>query len=402
MEYKGAGLNKLRFSGESTPWKIEKAGEMFDRKSVRNHPNEEVLSVTQDQGVVLRKDLDLKIDYDKRTTGNYKLVEPGDFIISLRSFQGGIEFSGIQGVVSPAYTVLNGNEHTNNEFYKHYFKSDPLIQKLSKSVEGIRDGKAVSYEMFSKINIPLPSLPEQEKIGGFFSALDEEIEAQSELVDLLALEYTGYSQRIFSQKLRFKDENGNEYPEWEEKKLGEVTDITGGYSFQSKDYATSGSRVIRISDVQSGFISDKDAKFIQEPKENSAILAYQLSSGDIVMSLTGIVGRVAKIEESHTPCYLNQRVAKIIPHEKSNDKFIYSLLNNPSFEKQAMDNATGGAQKNMKTSWLSKFNIPFPSLSEQEKIGGFLSSLSNRLQEEKELLIQLKEQKKAYLQKLLP
>lgn len=158
MEHKGAGLNKLRFSRESTPWKIEKAGEIFDRKSVRNHPNEEVLSVTQDQGVVLRKDLDLKIDYDKRTTGNYKLVEPGDFIISLRSFQGGIEFSGLQGVVSPAYTVLNGNEHTNNEFYKHYFKSDPLIQKLSKSVEGIRDGKAVSYEMFSKINIPLPSL----------------------------------------------------------------------------------------------------------------------------------------------------------------------------------------------------------------------------------------------------
>ena len=150
--------------------------------------------------------------------------------------------------------------------------------------------------------------------------------------------------------------------EW--KCLRDVCNVLNGFSFKSQEYVPKGIRVIRISDVQSGYISDKDKVFypIEKLPEYKR---YLLQKGDLVMSLTGNPGRVAIINEES--CALNQRVACLRAKHTSNS-YLYYLFNNRDFESIAFANSTGGAQKNLSTTWLNNYKIPFPSLSEQARI----------------------------------
>lgn len=116
--------------------------------------------------------IDYKITVTNKSVAGYKVVEIGDFIISLRSFQGGIEYSNYKGICSPAYIVLRGNHRVHADFYKFYFKTEQYIKLLNLDLQGIRDGKMISYKQFSSIEIPLPSLEEQTKIADFLTAMD--------------------------------------------------------------------------------------------------------------------------------------------------------------------------------------------------------------------------------------
>jgi type I restriction enzyme S subunit len=177
------------------------------------------------------------------------------------------------------------------------------------------------------------------------------------------------------------------------KELGEIAQILNGYAFQSSKYTEKGIRVIRISDVQKGKMSDKDLKFYPlETKEE--IERYLLKNNDLVMSLTGNVGRVAMLSESDLPAGLNQRVACI--RSKSNDlltRFLFHFFDQDSFETEAMANATGGGQKNLSTTWLSKFKIPLPPLAVQQEIVRILDSFTEL---KAELEAELEARKKQY------
>ncbi|CXQ18944.1 MULTISPECIES: restriction endonuclease subunit S [Staphylococcus] len=163
---------------------------------------------------------------------------PNDFIISLRSFQGGFELNTIEGIVSPAYTVLRGEEElAQPKFFKQYFKSIRFIKKLDSMIYGIRDGKSISYKEFSTFSINYPSILEQQKIGDFFSKLDRQIELEEKKLELLEQQKRGYMQKIFSQDLRFKDENGNDYPKWVTQKIKELGKVYTGNTPSKKQSA---------------------------------------------------------------------------------------------------------------------------------------------------------------------
>jgi type I restriction enzyme S subunit len=185
-------------------WKILKAQEIFEVRSTRNHSNEPVLSVTQDEGVVLRNSLDRKIEASKTNLYSYKLVEPGDFIISLRSFQGGIEYSEYRGIVSPAYHVIRPKRIIDHSFYKHLFKSQDFIGRLAITVIGIRDGKQVNYGDFSFLNLPFPPLGEQEAIGKFLTKLDYEIQLIKKKLKALVKQKRGLMQKLLTGEVRVK------------------------------------------------------------------------------------------------------------------------------------------------------------------------------------------------------
>lgn len=140
---------KVRLPGFKDEWQAVNANEVFRNVSIRNHPNEPLLSATQEYGVIPRSMLEGRVTMPEGETGGYKLVVPGDFIISLRSFQGGIETSDYRGIVSPAYTVLKPKVAIDDNFYRHYFKSIRFIRQLGVAIIGIRDGKQISFEDFS-------------------------------------------------------------------------------------------------------------------------------------------------------------------------------------------------------------------------------------------------------------
>ena len=185
------------------------------------------------------------------------------------------------------------------------------------------------------------------------------------------------------------------------KPLGEVAEIINGYAFQSGKYSDEGLRVIRISDVQKGKISDENLRYYPIEYINKLGRAV-LFKNDLVMSLTGNVGRVAVLNESHLPAGLNQRVACIRP--KNNiflTRFLFHFFDQNSFEQEAMQNATGGGQKNMSTTWLSKLLIPLPPLSVQQEIVRILDKFTHLEAELEAELDCRKRQYEYYRNKLL-
>lgn len=168
---------KKRLPGFGGEWSFPRAKEIFANVSDKQHNgNLRVLSSTQDRGIVPRDEVDIDIKYDTSSLVNYKKVQKGNFVISLRSFQGGIEYSTYTGLVSPAYTVLAPKKDISNEYYKHFFKSTDYINRLNVAVYGIRDGKQISYEDFGRIRIPYPPVDEQNAIATVFATSDREID----------------------------------------------------------------------------------------------------------------------------------------------------------------------------------------------------------------------------------
>ena len=193
---------KKRLKGFSGEWKRIKAGEIFKSISVKGNGSEVLLSATQEHGVIPRDQLEGRVTMPTGDTNSFKLVEVGDFVISLRSFQGGLEYSEHRGIVSPAYTVLKPIVEIDKSFYRYYFKSAEFIGHLAIAVIGIRDGKQISYEDFCFVKIPYPNVEEQKAISTILLQADKEIEIQKQKLAAMQAQKKGLMQVLLTGKKR--------------------------------------------------------------------------------------------------------------------------------------------------------------------------------------------------------
>lgn len=189
---------------EGSAWQKVKAAELFTTRSEKNKNGLPVLSVTQDQGILLRSELERRISSASENHPNYKVVFSGDFVISLRSFQGGLEYSRIRGAVSPAYHVIHKKREICEEFYRYFFKSWEFIGRLTIATIGIRDGKQIAFRDFSFMELPEPSLKEQKAISSTLCAQDEEIALQQSKLEQLKQQKKGLMQQLLTGKVRVK------------------------------------------------------------------------------------------------------------------------------------------------------------------------------------------------------
>lgn len=193
-------------------WPHIKPKKMFDTITEKNFPEEELLSVTQDRGVIPRSMLEGRVMSPDGTTASYKLIKQGDFAISLRSFQGGIEYSNYQGIISPAYTVLRPKIELSSDFYRLFFKSYIFIEKyLNLAVIGIRDGKQISIPDFLSIKIPVPPLEQQKEIAETLSVCQHEIDLLKQLAEKYKTQKRGLMQKMLTGEWRVKPEIVNKY-----------------------------------------------------------------------------------------------------------------------------------------------------------------------------------------------
>jgi len=194
---------KLRFKdelGKAFPdWEWKNGNELFDSITDKNHNSDlPILAITQDMGAVPREMINYQMSVTESSIASYKVVSEGDFIISLRSFQGGIEFSNYKGICSPAYNILRPSSlKMHREFYKYYLKTPYYINQLQKKLEGIRDGKMISYKYFSEIKLPLPSVAEQQKIAKYLSLIEYKIESISKIITQTQTFKKGLLQQMF-------------------------------------------------------------------------------------------------------------------------------------------------------------------------------------------------------------
>lgn len=180
----------------------------------------------------------------------------------------------------------------------------------------------------------------------------------------------------------------------EKVKIGDVCNILNGFAFKSENYVGSGIRVIRIANVQKGYIEDTTPAFY--PLDSGGLDKYMLENGDLLMSLTGNVGRVAMLEADMLPAALNQRVACLrLKSSKISKKYLFHILNSDYFEQQCIQSSKGVAQKNMSTEWLKDYEIPLYSPEQQNKIVSVLDRVHLIINTQKKQLQKLDELVKA-------
>ena len=179
-------------------WEQRKAKELFASTADKGYPELPVLSATQDRGMIRRDENSINIFHDKKNEAGYKRVLPGQFVIHLRSFQGGFAHSAIEGITSPAYTVFGFSEPEkhNSEYWKYVFTSKSFIRRLETVTYGIRDGRSISYEEFLTLDFVYPSKAEQTAIARYLDKL-------SNLITL-------HQRKPFLMKWRTSDANRNQ------------------------------------------------------------------------------------------------------------------------------------------------------------------------------------------------
>ena len=182
----------------TSSWEQRKAKELFVSTADKGYPELPVLSATQDRGMIRRDENSINIFHDKKNEAGYKRVLPGQFVIHLRSFQGGFAHSAIEGITSPAYTVFGFSEPEkhDSEYWKYVFTSKSFIQRLETVTYGIRDGRSISYEEFLTLGFVYPSKAEQTAIARYLDKLS----------DLITL----HQRKPFLMKWRTSDANRNQ------------------------------------------------------------------------------------------------------------------------------------------------------------------------------------------------
>lgn len=178
-------------------------------------------------------------------------------------------------------------------------------------------------------------------------------------------------------------------------RLGDICEVLNGFAFRSEQYVDEGFRIIRISNVQKGYIEDSAPVFY--PLNSEDAKKYALTENDLLISLTGNVGRVGILSNELLPATLNQRVACIrIRNESQLTKsYLFNFLNSDYFERKCIDSAKGVAQKNMSTEWLKDYEIHLPPLEEQRRIAALLDKVSDLIAKRREQLDKLDELVKA-------
>ena len=213
----------IRFKEFTDAWEQRKLGEVFEEYSEKNHEELPPLTIIQGGGTIRRDESERSLQYDKSSLSNYKMVNKDDFIVHLRSFEGGLEKANSQGIISPAYHTFHG-ENVDSRFYYAYFRSKNFINKdLKPHVYGIRDGRSIDIEGMKTIKIPCTSYAEQKSIGDFLTTLDHLITLHQRKYDKLQVLKKAMLEKMFPK-------NGSSVPEirfkgftdaWEQRKLGD-------------------------------------------------------------------------------------------------------------------------------------------------------------------------------------
>ncbi len=383
---------KLRFPEfrKADGWTLEAGDTLFNQINDRNpEPGLPVLAITQEHGAIPRHMIDYHVSVTEKSIESYKVVRVGDFIISLRSFQGGIEYSRYHGICSPAYVILRRRGKGDDEYFRHYLKTDGFIRILTKNLEGLRDGKMISYTQFSELWLPTPTPAEQQKIAECLSSVDELIAAQARKLDTLKTHKKGLMQQLFPRegetqpRLRFPEfQNAGE---WEMKPLGKVAENLDNKRrpITSSDreagdvpyYGASG-----IVDYVEGFIFNEDLLCVSEDGANLVARTYPIAFP--------ISGKTWVNNHAHVLRFANQ----------CTQKFVEVYLNSIKLD----DFITGMAQPKLNKAMLDKIPIPHPEVPEQQRIADCLTSLDDLIAAQTQTLEALKTHKQGLMQQLFP
>ena len=196
----GRKIPEIRFAEFTGDWEQRKLGDVFEEYSEKDHTELPALTIIQGSGTVKREESDRNLIYNKSNLSGYKMIRENDFIVHLRSFEGGLEKASSDGIISPAYHTFHG-KNVDSRFYYPYFRSQEFIKKkLIAHVYGIRDGRSIDIDGMKTIEIPYTSYEEQCRIGDYLETLDHLITLHQRKCDELKKVKKFMLQNMFPQK----------------------------------------------------------------------------------------------------------------------------------------------------------------------------------------------------------
>lgn len=395
---------KLRFPEFKNEWSYDLLGDVVTNKSKKFDPKKEEAtkdieldSIEQNTGRLL----DTYISNDFTSQKN-KFKKDNVLYSKLRPYLNKYYYATIDGVCSSEIWVLNtlNKDVLVNKFLYYFIQTNRFSSVTNKSA-GSKMPRA-DWELVKNIRLYKGSIKEQEKIGYFFSKLDQQIELEEKKLELLEQQKKGYMQKIFSQELRFKDENGNEYPEWTSVLIKDIFNNKGGTALE-KDFESDGEyKVISIGSYSmNSTYNDQNLRINKNEKTEK----YILSQGDLAMVLNdktkdgNIIGRTIFIDKDNHYIY-NQRTERLIPLKENDSKFLWFFMNTDTVRNKIKSMMQGATQVYINYSSIKNISLQIPSFAEQIKIRVFLEMLLNLITEQDNKVNLLKQRKKGLLQKM--
>ena len=331
-------------------------GDVFKEYSEKNHTELSALTIIQGGGTVKREDSDRNLMYDESNLSNYKMVRKDDFIVHLRSFEGGLEKSSLDGIISPAYHTFH-SDIADSRFYYPYFRSYEFIKhKLVPHVYGIRDGRSIDIDGMKTIEIPYTSMEEQRKIGDYLDSLDHLI--------------TLHQRKSFSKNRK--------KIVWEQRKLGELSSsFEYGLNAAAKEYDGE-NKYIRITDIDDDSREFKQEDITSPDTDLSSAENYRLSEGDILFARTGAsVGKSYIYKASDGLVYYAGFLIRARIRPEYNSEFVFQNTLTGDYEKFIRVTSMRSGQPGVNVQEYSQYRIMVPSKPEQDKISDCLRNLDN-------------------------
>lgn len=363
-------------------WAVRRTKAVLQERSDKGFPNEPLLAATQTKGVV-RKD-----QYENRTVlalkdlHLLKLVKEGDFVISLRSFQGGIEYARQQGIISPAYTVLYPVDSENHSYLAWLFKCRPYVEGLSLFVTGIRQGQNVDYERLSRSGLPVPPPNEQAAIVHFLNQADRRIRryirAKKELIALLNEQKQGAIHhavtRGLNQGVPVKPSGvqwlGNVPQHWEVWQVGHFGRVGNGStpSRGNSAYWSGGSYPwLNSSSVNRSPISGSD-QFVTDLALRECHLP-RVTPSSVLIAITGQGKTRGTAAVLATEATINQHIAYITPRrDVVSAEYLQLVLVGAYRELRSISEDAGSTKSALTCADISHFKLALPPLDEQTRI----------------------------------
>ena len=284
---------------------------------------------------------------------------------------------------------------SSNVFMNYNFNTKNSINQLRRFATGTTSVAAIYGKDLKSFNITFPTLPEQQKIASFLSAVDEKIQQLTRKVTLLEQYKKGVMQQLFSGKLRFKDENGKNYPEWEEKKLGDVL-VKNSKKNKNQEF-----KLVQSVSNKRGFVNQDE--YFEDRIIASKDLSnyYVVQKGDFAYNPSRIdVGSLAYKFDNNTsvisPLYISFKAVS----NSLADAFLLEWFTTQQFTRQMNSSFEGSVRNTLSYESLRKIDITFPCLEEQTKIANFLSSVDTKIESTNKQINQMQSFKKGLLQQM--
>jgi type I restriction enzyme, S subunit len=381
-DYKESGLPWL--DNFPAHWSTRRMKVLFKERVEKGFPHEPLLAATQTKGVVRKEDYGERTVTASKDFHLLKLVELDDFVISLRSFQGGIEYSRCRGIISPAYTVLTPRPGTTRGYYSYFLKSKPFVDSLTLFVTGIREGQNIEYPRLARAYMPLPPPDEQAAIVRFLDYANGKIErairAKRKLIGLLNEQKQAIIHRAVTRGLdpnvKLKSSGvpwlGDVPEHWEVLRVKfAAKKISKGDTPSNfgREFADGGPvRFIKIENIGVGEILEAPHHTI-DLETHGMLRRSHLQEDDIVYAISGATtGKAALVRKHHLPANTNQAVAFIRPNARILPSYLVTWLHAPELKKAMWLLTVTSAQPNLSMEELGNLPLLLPPKHEQAHI----------------------------------